>query len=73
MNKRSRNVWFWIGLVGVVLTAMGINPEMLTSWGVVKDSLIALISNPYMIGCVVIAVVGVFVDPTTKGLKDKKE
>nr|DAW87649.1 MAG TPA: holin [Bacteriophage sp.] len=73
MNKRSRNVWFWIGLVGVVLTAMGINPEMLTSWGAVKDSLIALISNPYMIGCVVIAVVGVFVDPTTKGLKDKKE
>lgn len=73
MNKRSRNVWFWIGLVGVVLTAMGINPEMLTSWGAVKDSLIALISNPYMIGCVIVAVVGVFVDPTTKGLKDKKE
>lgn len=73
MNKRSRNVWFWIGLVGVVLTAMGINPEMLTSWSAVKDSLIALISNPYMIGCVIVAVVGVFIDPTTKGIKDKKE
>lgn len=70
---RSKNIWFWIGLGGVILTAMGISPEMLTSWGAVKDAFINLVSNPYLLGCTLVAVVGVFVDPTTKGLKDSKQ
>ena len=73
MNNRQNNIWFWIGLGGVILSAMGIDANMLTSWGAVKDSLIALISNPYMLGCVAVSVIGVFVDPTTKGIKDRKE
>ena len=33
-KKRLTNPWFWVGLVGVVLTATGANPEMFTSWQV---------------------------------------
>lgn len=65
-----KNPYFWIGLIGVILTAMGVNAESFTSWQAVGDALLALINNPYLLGSVAIAVLGVFVDPSTKGLKD---
>lgn len=69
---RFKNPWFWIGLVGVILSAMGVSPEMFTSWGAVWAAIVNLVSNPFMLGCVVLAVLGVFVDPTTSGISDSK-
>lgn len=71
MNDRYKNPYFWFGLLGVILSAMGVSPEMFTSWDLVMQQATALVSNPFMIGSVVLAVTGVFVNPTTKGLKDK--
>lgn len=71
-TDRFKNPWFWIGILGVIFTAMGISPETITSWTILKDQLISLISNPYMLVTVIMAVLGVFVDPTTKGIKDNK-
>lgn len=70
---RMRNPWFWIGILGVVFTAMGINPDMLTSWALVGQAIVDLVSNPFMLGSVVIAVLGVFVDPTTAGVGDSAQ
>ena len=71
MNKeRFKNPWFWVGLGGVVLTAMGVSPEMLTSWELAAQAAVDLIKNPFMLCTVAIAVLGVFVDPTTKGIAD---
>lgn len=70
---RIKNPWFWVSLVGVILTAMGESPEMFTSWAAVADAIIALLSNPYMLGCVALAVLGVFIDPTTKGVNDSAQ
>ena len=67
---RVKNPYFWIGLVGVILTAMGVSPEMFTSWSAVGNQLLEFISNPFMIGSVIVAVLGVLVDPTTTGLSD---
>lgn len=67
---RAKQPWFWIGLVGVILTAMGISADTLTSWGAVKDAVVALVSNPFMLGSVLVAILGVFVDPTTASLGD---
>lgn len=67
---RFKNPWFWVGLGGVILSAMGVSPEMFTSWGAVWDAICSLFSNPFQIGCVVLAVLGVFVDPTTDGVGD---
>ena len=72
MNNRFKNPWFWIGLVGVILTAMGISPETLTTWNAVAEAFKGLITNPYMLVSVAMAVIGVFVEPTSKGLKDGK-
>lgn len=73
MNDRFKNPYFWFGLVGVILAAMGVTPEMFTSWELVWQKIMELISNPFMIGSVIIAITGVFVDPTTRGIMDCKQ
>ena len=73
LKVRVKNPWFWVGLVGVILTAMGISAETLTSWKAVYDALMALVSNPFMLGSVFVAVLGVFVDPTTDGVTDSAQ
>lgn len=70
---RMKNPWFWIGLVGVILSAMGVSPEMFTNWEAVGQAVRELVSNPYMLGSVAIAVMGVFIDPTTKGVCDSEQ
>ena len=71
MNNRYKNPWFWIGLVGVILTAVGVEPSTLATWDSVWGLCVEAVSNPFMLATVTMAVLGVFVDPTTKGLGDK--
>ena len=52
------------------MTAMDVNPGMFTSWGAVLDAICSLIINPLQIVCVVLAGLGVFVDPTTACVGD---
>ena len=72
MKNRYKNPYFWIGLLGVIFTAVGVEPAMFTSWTALWGALADLARNPYLIGCMAVAVIGVFVDPTTKGLGDGK-
>lgn len=69
---RFKNPWFWVGLVGAILSAMGVSPDMFTSWSAVWEAIVNLVSNPFMLGSVAMAVLGVFVDPTTAGISDSK-
>lgn len=73
LKVRVKNPWFWIGLLGVILTAMGVSPEMLTSWQAVYEALIDLVTNPYALFSVGIAVLGIFIDPTTAGVGDSTQ
>jgi len=70
LKVRMKNPWFWVGLVGILLTAMGVSPEMLTSWSAVWNAAVNLFTNPFMLGSAIIALLGVFVDPTTAGVSD---
>ena len=69
---RFKNPWFWVGLCGTILAAMGVSPEMFTSWGAVWVAVVILFGYPFMLVSVVLAVLGVFVDPTTAGISDSK-
>ena len=44
---RLKNPWFWVGLLATILAAMGIEPAMFTSWPLVWDSIVGLVSNPF--------------------------
>ncbi len=70
---RAKNPYFWIGLLGVILTAMGVSAETFTSWTAVIEQFKLLISNPFMLGSVLLAILGVLLDPTTSGMGDSKQ
>lgn len=70
LSTRMKNPWFWVGILGVIMAAMGVSPETFTSWGTVWTSIKDLFSNPFMLGSVTLAVLGVFVNPTTPGISD---
>lgn len=73
MNKdRFKNIWMWLGLLGVAGAAAGIDATTLTSWDLLFKSILDVLKNPYLLGCTALAVLGVVADPTTKGLRDKK-
>lgn len=72
MKKRMKNLYFWIGLIGVILTAVGVDAETLITWEAVWNAVCDLVKNPYLLGCAAAAIIGVVVDPSTEGLKDRK-
>jgi len=67
---RLKNPWFWIGVVSVSLTAIGVDPQTFTSWRSVFDGLLAVLSNPVQLVTVILSILSVFIDPTTSGLTD---
>lgn len=72
-TARMKNPFFWVSLLGVILTAMGASAETFTSWGSVWEAVVELVKNPYMLASVALAVLGVFIDPTTKGICDSEQ
>ena len=70
---RFKNPWFWVGVGGVLLTALGIEPQMLTSWSALKSAVMDVLGNPYLLGSAIIALLGQFIDPTTKGIGDSDQ
>lgn len=72
LTERFKNPWFIVTLIGLFLTATGISPETLTSWELVKEALLRVFGNPYLLGTFIIALLGQFNDPTTPGLGDGK-
>ena len=73
IHVRFKNPWFWLGLIGLFFTAIGVSPETLTSWAALKQALVDFIGNPFLIGTAAIALLGQFIDPTTAGLSDSKQ
>lgn len=67
---RFKNPYFWVGIIGVILTAAHISPEVLTSWPLLAGAFIGIVNNPFVLGSVLLAVLGVVLDPTTAGIKD---
>ena len=73
MSVRFKNIFFWLGLIGVIFSAANIDIQAMTSWGLLIDALTSIVMNPFMLLSVVAAVVGVFVDTSTPGFKDRVE
>lgn len=71
---RIKNPMWWAQIILAVLTPvlayMGLTLEALTSWAVLGETLLGAISNPYVLGLVVVSVYNAITDPTTKGVGD---
>ena len=71
IKERFKNPYFVFGLIGIVFTAAGIDFEMMTNWKLLFDNILSIFANPFLLSSVIVAIIGVFVNPTTEGLKDK--
>ena len=69
---RFKNPWFWVGVASVAITAIGVDPQAFTSWAAVLDGIKAVLSNPVQLCTMCLAILSVFVDPTTAGITDSE-
>ena len=69
---RFKNPWFWVGVASVAITAIGVDPQTFTSWAAVLDGIKAVLSNPVQLVTMCLAILSVFVDPTTAGITDSE-
>ena len=73
---RLRNPLFIAQLVLAVLTPIlayaGLTVQDLTTWKALGDLLIGAISNPYVLGLVIVSVFNAVTDPTTEGIQDSE-
>lgn len=67
-KARMVSPYFWIGIFGVIMTALGVTPELFTSWDAVITQGKALFGNPYLLGSMIAAVIGV---TANHGAKEK--
>ena len=71
---RLRNPVFIAQLVLAVLTPImayaGLTVQDLTTWKALGDLLIGALSNPYVLGLVIVSVFNAVTDPTTAGIQD---
>ena len=74
---RIRNPYFWlqigIAILMPILAYLGLSVEDLTTWSKVGQVLLEAVSNPYVLGLVVVSVFNAIQDPTTKGLSDSEK
>ena len=73
LKVRIKNPWFWVGIGAIILSAMGVDPSMFTSWSLVWIAIVDLFTNPFQLFTVVLAVLAVFIDPTTAGVSDSEQ
>lgn len=69
---RMKNPWFWVGVISVAITAIGVDPQTFTSWAAVLDGIKAVAQNPVQLVTMILAVLSVFIDPTTAGVTDSE-
>ena len=67
---RFKNPWFWVGVVSVAITAIGVDPQSFTSWAAVWEGIVSVLANPVQLVTMCLAVLAVFIDPTTAGVTD---
>ena len=73
---RLRNPVFIAQLVLAVLTPIlayaGLTVQDLTTWKALGELLLGALSNPYVLGLVIVSVFNAVTDPTTAGVKDSE-
>ena len=61
-----------LSILTPILAYAGLTAQDLTTWAKLGEVLIMALSNPYVLGLVIVSVWNALNDPTTKGITDSK-
>lgn len=70
---RLKNPWFWIGIASVIIATLGVDPNQFVTWDSVWSYIVEVLRNPVQLVSVVLAVLAIFIDPTTAGISDSTQ
>ena len=75
VRLKNPHWWFQIALALVipVLGYFGMTGADVTTWGVLWDTVIRAVSNPYVIVLAAVSVYNAIIDPTTAGIGDSTQ
>lgn len=62
-----------LSILTPILTYMGLTVQDMTSWTVLGNTLLGAISNPYVLGLIIVSVWNALNDPTTTGISDSSK
>ena len=54
------------GLVATILSAAQISPENMTSWNILGENIVATLSNPFLVGTIIVAIYAYLNNPNDK-------
>lgn len=61
-----------ISVIIPVLTYFGLNASDITTWIILRDTIINAVRNPYVVVMMVVSLFNAMTDPTTKGITDSE-
>ena len=67
-NPKFKNPIFWTSLIAIMFASAGVEFSTLTSWQLLGESFLSILANPVSVVSVIVAVIGVFNDNSTKGI-----
>ncbi len=74
IKVRAKNWGFWVSVVVAVVTPVlayfGLTAADITTWGALWGVIVDAVSNPYVIGLMLLSLYNALIDPTTKGIRD---
>ena len=50
---RLKNPWFWVGVVSIIITALGVDPQQFVSWESLGGYIVDVLRNPVQLVTVV--------------------
>jgi uncharacterized membrane protein len=71
-NAKFKNPYFWLSIIALIFSASGIDFNTLTSWKLLGEALLSIISNPVSVVAVITALLGIWNDNSTKGMDKLK-
>ena len=73
MLNKFKNPYFILGLISTIFLAANIDFNTLTSWQLLLDAIMSIVSNPVAIVAVIGSVLGLVNDNSTPGFGDAKK
>lgn len=72
VNPKLKNPYFLIGILGLIFASSGVDFNTLTSWSLLGQSLLGIVSNPVSVVGIITSVLAMWNNNDTKGLDKNK-